>query len=86
LVLATIYVILEPANVFATKERKMPRIEIDIYPWPTRDTENPLGLQGNIYVDGKDVCGFTGPGNNAALFYQAVDLLSENWSYWVSND
>lgn len=64
----------------------MPKIEIDIYPWPTRDTEDPWGLQGDIRVDGEEVCGFTGPGNYAALFYQAVDLLSEHWGEWVPND
>lgn len=64
----------------------MPKIEIDIYPWPTRESEDPLGLQGDIYVDGEDVCGFTGPGGGRDLFYQAVDYLSEHWSEWVSDD
>lgn len=64
----------------------MPKIEIDIYPWPTRETEDPMGLQGEIYVDGAEVCGFTGPGDDKMLFYQAVDLLSEHWSDWVPNE
>src|SRR5690606_2955408 len=61
----------------------MPKIEIDIYAWPTRETEEPMGLQGDIYVDGEEVCGFTGPGDYKTLFHQGVDLLDENWSDWV---
>lgn len=64
----------------------MPKIEIDIYAWPTRETEDPMGFQGDIYVDGEEVCGFTGPGDYKTLFYQAVGLLSDHWDEWVLND
>lgn len=58
------------------------KIEIDIYPWPTRETEDPLAMQGDIYVDGDWHAGFTGPGSERDLFYQATDLLSANWTDW----
>ncbi len=65
----------------------MPKIEIDIYPWPTRESEDSEYLQADIHVDGQEVCGFTGrPGDHKTLFYQGVDLLSENWADWVLND
>lgn len=64
----------------------MPKIEIDIYAWPTRGADDPMALQGDIYVEGEEVCGFTGPGDYKMLFYQGVDLLSEHWREWVLND
>lgn len=63
----------------------MPKIEIDIYPWPSRESEDSEYLQADIYVDGQEVCDYTAPGDTKRVFYQGVDLLSENWAEWVAN-
>ncbi len=54
------------------------KIEFDIYNWPRRDAEEPNGLQADVYVDGEWVAGWTGPGDEAALFDEGIRYVYEH--------
>lgn len=61
------------------------RIEIDVSPWPNGDEETG-NWQGDIYVDSVWCASYTSPGNPQKVFYQGVNIVSENWREWFGGE